>query len=321
LPRLENKTVLISGGASGIGAATARHVVQEGGRAVLADRDAAAGTILAAELGEQALFTPLEVTDEASWQAAVAASLEAFGALHGLLNAAGVGAPSNIETCSLGGKPNVAEDKIIAIQYQELSPFEGNPRGDLQIHTEWDYGSEKALLKAFAKVFLTESVWDFVPVPVGFNLYGFDLPSLLSRYDHHFGTSHANKSDQLLERRAVPPVRKRLQDILRSGILAAKKPNVCNPKGCESIPRFNLADVAERRSLFRARLIRPAAATRAKDDSDSPMLVQRPGQIRSCRTLVVGMRQHKQNVHLEPLVRLRQRFGLLRSARQHRSED
>jgi NAD(P)-dependent dehydrogenase (short-subunit alcohol dehydrogenase family) len=42
LPRLENKTVLISGGASGIGAATARQVVQEGGRAVLADRDAEA---------------------------------------------------------------------------------------------------------------------------------------------------------------------------------------------------------------------------------------------------------------------------------------
>jgi 3(or 17)beta-hydroxysteroid dehydrogenase len=101
LPRLENKTVLISGGASGIGAATARQVVQEGGRAVLADRDAAAGTTFAAELGEQALFTPLEVTDEASWQAAVAASLEAFGALHGLLNAAGVGAASDIETCTM----------------------------------------------------------------------------------------------------------------------------------------------------------------------------------------------------------------------------
>ncbi len=101
MPRLENKTVLISGGASGIGAATARQVVQEGGRAVLADRDAAAGTTFAAELGEQALFTPLEVTDEASWQAAVAASLEAFGALHGLLNAAGVGAASDIETCTI----------------------------------------------------------------------------------------------------------------------------------------------------------------------------------------------------------------------------
>ena len=55
----------------------------------------------ASPLNKKAVFTPLEVTDEASWQAAVAAGLEAFGALHGLLNAAGVGAPSDIETCTI----------------------------------------------------------------------------------------------------------------------------------------------------------------------------------------------------------------------------
>ena len=52
MPRLENKVVLISGGASGIGAETARLVVREGGKAVLADRDEAKGRALAAELGE-----------------------------------------------------------------------------------------------------------------------------------------------------------------------------------------------------------------------------------------------------------------------------
>ena len=60
MPRLENKTVLISGGASGIGAATARQVVREGRCAVLADRDAEAGRGLAVELGDQAVFTPLK---------------------------------------------------------------------------------------------------------------------------------------------------------------------------------------------------------------------------------------------------------------------
>ncbi len=93
----------------------------------------------------------------------------------------------DIETYSPGEKPHVAQDKIITIQYRELSP-DGNPRGDLQILTEWDCGSEKALLEAFIKVFLTENTWDFVPV--GFNLYGFDLLSLLLRLNHHFGTSH-----------------------------------------------------------------------------------------------------------------------------------
>ena len=56
MPRLENKVVLLSGGASGIGAETARLVVREGGKAVLADRDEAKGRALAAELGERALF-------------------------------------------------------------------------------------------------------------------------------------------------------------------------------------------------------------------------------------------------------------------------
>ncbi len=93
----------------------------------------------------------------------------------------------DIETYSPGEKPNVGQDKIITIQYRELSP-DGNPRGELQILTEWDCGSEKALLEAFAKVFLTENTWDFVPV--GFNLYGFDLLSLPSRFNFHFGTSH-----------------------------------------------------------------------------------------------------------------------------------
>jgi 3(or 17)beta-hydroxysteroid dehydrogenase len=101
LPRLENKVVLLSGGASGIGAETARQVVREGGKAVLADRDEAKGRALAAELGASAHFVPLDVTQEASWQSAVAATLERFGALHGLLNAAGIGVRNSIEDCTL----------------------------------------------------------------------------------------------------------------------------------------------------------------------------------------------------------------------------
>jgi 3(or 17)beta-hydroxysteroid dehydrogenase len=101
LARVENKVVLVSGGASGIGAATARLVVAEGGKAVLADRDEAKGRALASELGKAATFVPLDVTDEPSWQKAVATSVETFGGLHGLLNAAGVGVRNSIEDCTL----------------------------------------------------------------------------------------------------------------------------------------------------------------------------------------------------------------------------
>ena len=101
MPRVENKVVLISGGASGIGAATARLVAREGGKAVIADRDEAKGKTLASELGAAAHFVPLDVVQEASWQAAVAATTQRFGGLHGLLNAAGVGVRNTIEDCSL----------------------------------------------------------------------------------------------------------------------------------------------------------------------------------------------------------------------------
>lgn len=101
MSRLENRVVLISGGASGIGAATAQLVVREGGKAMLADRDEAKGRALAAELGAAALFVPLDVTDETAWTRAVAATVDAFGSLHGLLSAAGVGVRNSIEDCTL----------------------------------------------------------------------------------------------------------------------------------------------------------------------------------------------------------------------------
>ncbi len=101
MPRVENKVVLISGGASGIGAASARLVVREGGKAAIADRDEAKGKALAAELGAAAHFVPLDVVREASWQEAVAATTQRFGGLHGLLNAAGIGVRNSIEDCSL----------------------------------------------------------------------------------------------------------------------------------------------------------------------------------------------------------------------------
>lgn len=101
MAKLEGKVVLISGGASGIGAATARLVLREGGKAVLADRDEEKGRALAGELGDSAHFVTLDVTQEPAWQKAVADTVAKFGGLHGLLNSAGVGIPADIETCTL----------------------------------------------------------------------------------------------------------------------------------------------------------------------------------------------------------------------------
>jgi NAD(P)-dependent dehydrogenase (short-subunit alcohol dehydrogenase family) len=81
---------LVSGGASGLGAACARMIVSGGGRVMLADISEAGGGALAKDLGDAARFVKTDVADEASAKAAVAAGLDAFGTLHGVINCAGV---------------------------------------------------------------------------------------------------------------------------------------------------------------------------------------------------------------------------------------
>ncbi|GAA5534699.1 3-hydroxyacyl-CoA dehydrogenase [Deinococcus aluminii] len=85
---LSGKTVLITGGASGLGAGTARMVAQAGGHPVLLDLNAEAGEALARELG--GLFQRTDVTSEAEVTAAIDAARERFGGLHGAVNCAGV---------------------------------------------------------------------------------------------------------------------------------------------------------------------------------------------------------------------------------------
>jgi NAD(P)-dependent dehydrogenase (short-subunit alcohol dehydrogenase family) len=84
---------LVTGGASGLGAATARLLVAEGGSVVIADLNRAAGEKLAAELGNAARFAFTDVASESDAQAAVDLAVRAFGHLHGLVNCAGI-APS-----------------------------------------------------------------------------------------------------------------------------------------------------------------------------------------------------------------------------------
>ncbi|HWK70527.1 MAG TPA: 3-hydroxyacyl-CoA dehydrogenase [Burkholderiaceae bacterium] len=84
---IKNKVFIVTGGASGLGAGTARMLVSEGAKVVLADVQDEAGEQLAQELGQT--YVHCDVTREADGQAAVAAALKA-GALFGLINCAGV---------------------------------------------------------------------------------------------------------------------------------------------------------------------------------------------------------------------------------------
>ena len=91
--QIRNHVFLVTGGASGLGAATVRLLAAEGASVVVADTNRGAGEALAAEIGMTARFAPTDVTIEPDAQAAVDLALSTFGHLHGLVNCAGF-APS-----------------------------------------------------------------------------------------------------------------------------------------------------------------------------------------------------------------------------------
>jgi NAD(P)-dependent dehydrogenase (short-subunit alcohol dehydrogenase family) len=88
--QVKNSVFLVTGGASGLGAATVRMAVEGGGKAVIADMQAEAGEKLAKELGAAARFVRTDVTAEADGRAAAVLAVKEFGGLHVLVNCAGI---------------------------------------------------------------------------------------------------------------------------------------------------------------------------------------------------------------------------------------
>ncbi len=86
---------LITGGASGLGLATARRILDDGGSVVLVDLPGGSGEDVAAELGERARFSPADVRDEEQVRAAIAVAAE-LGTLRIVVNCAGVATPGRI---------------------------------------------------------------------------------------------------------------------------------------------------------------------------------------------------------------------------------
>lgn len=93
MSRLQGKVALITGAARGMGESHARRFVREGARVILTDRSAAQGQLLAAELGEQALFLQHDVTSAEQWDVVVAQAEKACGPINVLVNNAGILGP------------------------------------------------------------------------------------------------------------------------------------------------------------------------------------------------------------------------------------
>src|SRR6266446_6512343 len=90
MKRFDHRTVIVTGGARGMGASHARGFIAEGANVVIADVLEQEGRTLADELGDQAIFSRLDVTSDADWAATVAAAEDTFGPVSVLINNAGI---------------------------------------------------------------------------------------------------------------------------------------------------------------------------------------------------------------------------------------
>lgn len=88
---IKNKVFFISGGASGLGLATANMIVENGGSVIIADINESEGIIAEKKLGSNAIFVATDITDELKVKNAIAKGIERFGGINGLVNCAGIG--------------------------------------------------------------------------------------------------------------------------------------------------------------------------------------------------------------------------------------
>jgi NAD(P)-dependent dehydrogenase (short-subunit alcohol dehydrogenase family) len=112
--KIEGTVSIVTGGASGLGAATVKELHGAGGKVVILDRPQSDGAKLASELGSNAAFLAADVTSEAEVDAAVKQTMERFGAIHVAVNCAGTGAAMRTVTKS-GPMPLGIFAKVIEI--------------------------------------------------------------------------------------------------------------------------------------------------------------------------------------------------------------
>lgn len=137
---LNGKVALITGGASGLGAACARRFTAQGAKVVILDRDEERGAAVAAELGNAARFAHTDVTDEDQVQAAVNLAKNEFGAVNININCAGVATagrtlskngPHSLDIFELAIKINlIGTFNVLRLSAQAMSENEPNESGE-----------------------------------------------------------------------------------------------------------------------------------------------------------------------------------------------
>ncbi|TAL10143.1 MAG: glucose 1-dehydrogenase [Porticoccaceae bacterium] len=115
MSNLNGKVALITGAARGQGAAEARLFAQRGAKVMLCDILDSEGQAVAAEIGANAAYLHLDVTSEASWQAAVKAAVGKFGKLNVLVNNAGIVKVTDLADCPLAEYMQVIQVNQIGV--------------------------------------------------------------------------------------------------------------------------------------------------------------------------------------------------------------
>lgn len=111
----EDLRVIVTGGARGIGAATARLLGQRGASVLVADVLDEEGQSVADEIGERARYCRLDVSKAEDWDAAVAAAEEAFGSVNALFNNAGILGVGSVVDCSPDDFRRILEVNLVGV--------------------------------------------------------------------------------------------------------------------------------------------------------------------------------------------------------------
>jgi NAD(P)-dependent dehydrogenase (short-subunit alcohol dehydrogenase family) len=138
---INNGVAVVSGGASGLGEATVRYLLARGARAAILDFARDRGEKIAAELGQDVLFCQTDVTDGDSVQAAIAKTMETFGAVHFAVNCAGVapgakvlgkeGQPMDIVKFNQAVQINlIGTMNVIRLAAAQMNKNQPNPDGE-----------------------------------------------------------------------------------------------------------------------------------------------------------------------------------------------
>lgn len=148
--KVTGKVALVTGGASGLGLATVRHLLEAGASVVVVDLPGSQGEAVAADLGDRAAFAAADVTDPGQVGAAVETATAGFGGLHVVVNCAGVGFPGRVLTRE--GEPGDLERFELVVRINLIGTFNVLRLGAAAMARQEPDGEERGVIVNTASI-------------------------------------------------------------------------------------------------------------------------------------------------------------------------